>query len=171
VSWDLAKSLCCSKIFQNKAYVLRFSKTIKNKTHVLKFSKIEHVFWDFFSKFRIMREWFLLDRDSCNVLQCVAVRCGCCSVLQCDARALKRVVVCCGTLLNIAVCCSALQSVAPLDQVGCRMHTWDVCDDDDMGYIYIHILQLCCDVYVNYIYMYITECICVYQHTHTWWNM
>ena len=45
--------------------------------------------------------FLLRARDSCSVLQCVAV---CCSVLQCVA-------VCCSVLQFVAVCCSVLQCV------------------------------------------------------------
>ena len=58
-------------------------------------------------------------RDTCSVLQCVAV---CCSVLQCVAvccSVLQCVAVCCSVLQCVAVCCSVLQCVA----VCCSM-TW-----------------------------------------------
>jgi len=51
----------------------------------------------------------------CSMLQCDAMCCSGCSVLQrglhfiFDAGVLQRVAVCCSVLPNTAVCCSALQ--------------------------------------------------------------
>ena len=50
-----------------------------------------------------------------RMLQCVAVYCACCSVLQCVAvccSVLQRVAVCCSVLQCVAGCCSVLQCVA-----------------------------------------------------------
>ena len=51
----------------------------------------------------------------CSVLQCIAVRCSVCSVLQrvaVEYSVLQCVAVCCSALQCVAVCCSVLQRVA-----------------------------------------------------------
>jgi len=71
-------------------------------------------------------------RESCNVLQCVAV---CCSVLQCvavccseiyrqNSNTQVRVAVCCSVLQCVAVCCSVLQcAFSTILKYATRCHT------------------------------------------------